>query len=133
MHIARASSAWLLLPDGKVVLQRRDSKSSASANLLATFGGGAKDGESPLEVVGRELNEETSLDVDALNFEYMFDVEWIHPKNNRKVIDSIFKVKIQSVNFKVFEGAGVESYSLDNLAKRDDLSLGMKEIIEKLQ
>jgi len=129
----RAASAWLVLPDGRVVLQRRDSKSKISSNLLATFGGGTEADETPEQTIRRELSEETDLKTNELKLEYMFDIEWIHPENQQKVIDSVFKIKIDSMDFKVFEGAGAEVYDFDELFERNDLSLGMKKLINKLR
>jgi 8-oxo-dGTP pyrophosphatase MutT (NUDIX family) len=124
-----AASAWLVLPDGRVVLQRRDGKARISANLLSSFGGGVEDGEKPEETIRRELSEETSLDVSKLNLRPLFDVEWVHPETKEVVSDSIFKASIPSLNFQVFEGVGAEAYSLDELYKRDDISVVVEAVL----
>lgn len=70
---------WLTLPNGDVVLQRRDKKTNVSPGMLGLFGGHIEAGESPEEAMKRELAEETSLDVSRLTIDYVADAELPHP------------------------------------------------------
>jgi 8-oxo-dGTP pyrophosphatase MutT (NUDIX family) len=123
--------AWLVLPDGRIVLQRRDAKASVSANLLNPFGGHIEHDEAPEEAVIRELTEETSLKPEELELKFLFEVEAIINAKDCKLF--VFKASVQSMDFQVYEGAGAEAYPIDELKLRDDLSPSTKAILSKLR
>jgi 8-oxo-dGTP diphosphatase len=114
---------WLVLPNGRVVLQRRDLRTNVSPGLLGLFGGHIEPGESPEAAIRRELSEETSLDVSKLAIEHIGDTELPHP-NDRTIMRKLYfyKAAIDSDDFDVFEGAGAETYSVEELKKRRDLA-----------
>ena len=55
----------VLSNDHKLVLQLRDDKAPTFPGHLATFGGGIEKGETPLQAIMRELNEELGAEVAA--------------------------------------------------------------------
>src|SRR5882724_1886990 len=60
----RYSAAAILTVGGRYVLQLRDNSATiAFPAHWGLFGGEVKEGESPLEAIRREVNEELSLDV----------------------------------------------------------------------
>ncbi|HEU5121430.1 MAG TPA: NUDIX domain-containing protein [Candidatus Saccharimonadales bacterium] len=83
---------WLTLPNGDVVLQRRDRKTNVSPGMLGLFGGHIEAGESPEEAMKRELSEETSLDVSGLSIDFVVEAELPHP-NDSTVMRKIYFYK----------------------------------------
>jgi 8-oxo-dGTP pyrophosphatase MutT (NUDIX family) len=60
----------LVRPDGALILQLRDDKPGiVNPGLVAAFGGGVEEGETPLQAAVRELREETTLDLPPSRFE----------------------------------------------------------------
>ena len=130
----KISAILLKLPDGRIVMNRRDKDAPTSQNLLSFFGGHIEDGESPLIAAQRELHEETSIDIDNLKFKHEFALEIPDRKDPSKVgiYYNLFSVNIESAEFDVFEGVGSETYTLHDLVKRDDLSFTTRVALEKL-
>lgn len=117
------SIVQFILPDGKIVLQRRDEDIKISPGLLGLFGGHVEAGESPSDALLREISEETSLNVDNLSIEYLASRELTHPNNSdSKIIVHFHKAIIDSDDFEVYEGQGSESYYVSELKDRHDLS-----------
>lgn len=50
--------------DGRVIVQQRDEYAKNSPNMLALFGGGREEGESPEECLIREMQEEINISFD---------------------------------------------------------------------
>jgi 8-oxo-dGTP pyrophosphatase MutT (NUDIX family) len=123
----------LFLGDGKVVLQRRDTETKVCPEMLNPFGGHTEDGEEPLATARRELAEETSLDISKLLFNELFTI--YVPKNNLTPDNetvTVFRVDIENLNFKVFEGEGAEAHEVNSLVARDDLTPAMRAIVDRL-
>lgn len=114
----------LTLPDGRLVLQRRDGNPDYEKHKLGMFGGGMEPGETPEECMKRELfDEETSLtpdDVTDLRVvkEYTIPASDEFPKDRRF---TLYEAVVLHMDFDVYEGAGAEAHSLDDLKTRDDL------------
>ena len=128
--MVQAVDAWLLLPDGRIALQRRDAHARVSAGLLNPFGGLIEANEKPEEAMQRELKEETSLPVDEMDIKFLFRVEAVI--NQRQCELFVFQAYIESLDFKVFEGEHAEAYSIEELKRRNDTSPSTKAILEKL-
>lgn len=115
----------LTLPNGDLVLQRRDNNTEISSpGLLGFFGGQVEDGESPEYAMERELLEETSLKVSELHIVHITSIKLADPKNPNffRLKVHFFKTNIDSDNFAVYEGERAETYSLPMLKKRNDLA-----------
>lgn len=113
----------LTLPDGRLVLQRRTDDAPVAPGLLGLFGGHVEDGETPEQAMRRELAEETSIDVDSLAI--TGGQEMFVPASAGFELDRNFYVyesAIASDRFQVFEGAGAETYTVDEVLARDDVS-----------
>lgn len=112
----------LTLPDGRLVLQRRTKDAPFGAGLLGEFGGGIEGDETPQECIERELEEETSLKANEVAVQFVTDFEVpaseAFPKDRHFYL---FKGKIGSLKFSVYEGVRAEAYSLEELTSRDDL------------
>ena len=50
--------------DGRIIVQQRDEHARNSPNMLALFGGGREDNESPQECLEREMREEINIAFD---------------------------------------------------------------------
>lgn len=124
------SIVQFILPDGRLVLQRRDEGIKISPGLLGLFGGHVEVGESPADALLREISEETSLNVSDLNIDYIAGRELPHPNDfNSKIMVHFNKAIIGSDDFKVFEGQHAETYSITELKERQDLSPNAKYMI----
>ena len=62
----RVAVVFLVDPQGRVLMQHRDSQAKVSPNQWAMPGGKIEDGETPEEAARREVREETGLTVTAL-------------------------------------------------------------------
>ncbi len=123
----------MLLPDGRIVMQRRTMDAPSGAGKLSFFGGTMEEGESPLEAARRELGEETDLPVDSL--EFVPAVSTIVQKDvGSKELwrANLFWVKIESADFKFFEGDGAEVYTVEELLARPDLTTFAIAVFDKL-
>ena len=61
-HTHAAAGVFLLTGDRRLVLQLRDDKPDIHyPGMIATFGGGAEPGETPVQCALRELEEETGI------------------------------------------------------------------------
>ncbi|HEY5549798.1 MAG TPA: NUDIX hydrolase [Candidatus Saccharimonadales bacterium] len=123
-----------ILPDGRVVLHRRDGKTPVSPELLGFFGGDLIEDEAPLAGARRELGEETSLNVGTLVLKAVtdfvqtpeMDMHQTHP-----AIYHIFSTRIDSPEFDVFEGAGKETIDIEEALLRDDLTDPLRRALEE--
>jgi 8-oxo-dGTP pyrophosphatase MutT (NUDIX family) len=113
----------LVLPDGKLVLQRRTQDAPYGAGMLGIFGGMMEPGESSEACIARELEEETSLI--AKNLKLQLRTDFTLPASDDYPVDRHFYIYISPIgdaSFDVYEGDGAEVYTKDELATRDDLS-----------
>lgn len=116
-----AAGAALVLPDGRWVMQRRTDDAPTDPNGLSFFGGHLEPGEQPQEALLRELAEETSLSIEAREYQLVCDPVTIK-RQGKDFQLHVFYVDIPSLEFEVYEGKGVEAFTLAQLRKRDDLS-----------
>jgi 8-oxo-dGTP pyrophosphatase MutT (NUDIX family) len=111
------------LPDDRAVLQRRTKDAPYAPGLLGEFGGWIEEGESPDEAIRRELQEETSLDVDQLDIRLVR--EFVIPAGKsfsqaRKFY--LYEAEIDDLEFEVYEGEGAEAFTVAQLETREDLT-----------
>jgi 8-oxo-dGTP pyrophosphatase MutT (NUDIX family) len=55
--------------DGRVIVQQRDEHARNAPNMIALFGGGKEDNESPQECLEREMKEEININFDPKKHE----------------------------------------------------------------
>lgn len=121
----------LVLPDGKVILQRRDGKAPFSPNKLALFGGHVEAGEPPDEAMRRELGEETSLDVARLDMRLVNELN-LTSQDGTKSHFYTYQADVPNADFEVYEGIGAEIYSPDEALVRDDIVPSVRHALTKL-
>ena len=112
-----------ILPDKRIVLQRRTKDAPYAAGKLGIFGGWVEEGETPDECLIREIKEETSLDAAKLNVQSITD--FILPKNEDFDRDRhfyLYYAHIDNLSFEVYEGDGAEAFGLSELRSRIDLT-----------
>jgi 8-oxo-dGTP pyrophosphatase MutT (NUDIX family) len=84
--------------DGTYLLQRRPNNPEiGAAGLIGAFGGRRELGESSVEAVCREMNEETSLSPSPEDFSYLGSVEVVAYKQDEPLHISaeVFKISIK--------------------------------------
>lgn len=108
-EVHRYAAAFLVTPDGTLYGQLRDNKPGIDQpGKVGAFGGMAEAGETPLDTVVRELNEETNLAIQASDVE-LFDrfVIW-RPLTKEYEQATIYIVRNVNVeNIEVYEGQGI--------------------------
>lgn len=119
----------LKLPSGEYVFQRR-TDAPVNPYLLGFFGGHVDEGETNDEAVRRELDEETSLNVDELDFNHIDD--FVVDREGEEVEYHLYEVLISNMDFEVYEGERAEKYTVQDALKRDDLTSSVKYTLEKL-
>jgi 8-oxo-dGTP pyrophosphatase MutT (NUDIX family) len=124
----REVAVWILvLPDGRIVLQRRTKDAKHSPGLLGLFGGHLEPGEMHEEAAIRELQEETSLDVMQLPKRYLLDIRRI--KNGDDALFHIYEARVETAEFEVFEGQRAEIYTVRKALQRNDVSGATKQAL----
>jgi 8-oxo-dGTP pyrophosphatase MutT (NUDIX family) len=121
------SSCLLILPDGKLVFQRRTADAPISAHKLDFFGGHHEVHESYEETVKRELSEETSLLAEHMQIKYAGKCQ--NPTTGTKM--HLYIAHIKTPDFKVYEGEREEVYLLEDALKRSDIDLDTRVLLEK--
>jgi ADP-ribose pyrophosphatase YjhB (NUDIX family) len=119
-----------VLPNGKIILQRRTLDAPKNPGLLGMYGGHIEEGESAESAVRRELEEETSLKATNLHFEQVLVHDIEQDKETRRYI--VFRVEVMDDNFETYEGEHKEVFSKDQIMKRDDLAPYVKDVVAKL-
>lgn len=132
VHVAAVA---LVLPDKRLVLQRRDRNTMDAPGKLSLFGGRIHVGENPHDAAVRELREETSLTVNRTD---------IHPIGKltlpasisagaRNITFHVYSMKITDPDFEVHEGMGAEIYSIRSLLSRKDVSSSTMYTVNKIK
>jgi len=121
----------LILPDGQIVLQRRDDQAPLGANRLAFFGGHVEPGETQDEAMRRELGEETSLDVTSLDIQPAHQFELIG-QNGVVSHFHTYTANIPNADFTVYEGQGAEVHSVEQIFTREDVVSSVIHALTKL-
>ncbi len=120
---SKVAGVLFILPDGNVVVHRRDNKTKISPGLLALFGGWVEEGENYLQAIKREVKEETSLNPDNINFVELTDLKF---NIDGPKIFRVFTANINDANFEVFEGEGLEIHEPKKLIEYKDISGSLK-------
>ncbi len=116
----------------RYIFQIRDNKPNiSSAGLLSGFGGAREvEDESLLENAKRELHEETSLNVELLEFKKLGLVS--SDKRGGRFC-AVFLVEINDDNFEVFEGKGFTELTIEQIrsTNKNKFALSAQEAIAK--
>ncbi len=96
--------ALLVDTNGKLIVQQRDDKPGiTNPGMVSFFGGTSHDGESPIETLRRELQEELELEVNSNNLL----LQTVKHENETNVACSIYIVTgVDAEKLKLHEGAG---------------------------
>ncbi|HSX23770.1 MAG TPA: NUDIX hydrolase [Candidatus Saccharimonadales bacterium] len=123
----------LLLPDGRLVLQRRSKNAPAAPGKLGFFGGHIEKGEKPDAALRREIKEETSLNPDELKIKFIADyiirADKDYPKDRHTYLSQGL---VADLSFELFDGDRAEAYSIGDLLTRKDLTVGVRFMVENL-
>ncbi len=114
----RVAAVVFVTEDGKVVLQRKTKDHPTKSDMLALFGGQIEGGETAEQAIKREVNEETSLPTPL--FEKIAEQHW-------------YVAKVPSGDFEDHEGAGAETFDIDEALARNDLTYSTRYALERLK
>jgi 8-oxo-dGTP pyrophosphatase MutT (NUDIX family) len=114
----RTSVVVFITEDGKVVLQRRSQDAPNSAGRLGLFGGHIEGKESARQALKREIQEETSLKP-TMRPKKIAEQHW-------------YKLNIKDASFKVYEGDGAETFTIQEALSRNDLTYSARYALERL-
>lgn len=114
--------AFLRLPDGRFVMQRRGKDAPTNPGKLGLFGGHVED-EEPSAAILRELREETSLEP------YKLQIAFFKRCDGTDTAYFYYTGIVRALDFEVFEGDGAEAYTRQELLERDDIAYSTKEFL----
>jgi len=108
--------ALLVDTNGKLIAQQRDDKPGiTNPGMVSLFGGTSHEGESPIETLRRELQEELELEVSSNNLL----LQTIKHKNGTNVACSIYIITgVDAEKLKLHEGAGFAVGTPEDLLSR---------------
>jgi len=108
--------ALLVDTNGKLIAQQRDDKPGiTNPGMVSLFGGTSHEGESPIETLRRELQEELELEVNSNNLL----LQTVKHENGTNVACSIYIVTgVDAEKLKLHEGAGFATGIPEELLNR---------------
>lgn len=108
--------ALLVDTNGKLIAQQRDDKPGiTNPGMVSLFGGTSHEGESPIETLRRELQEELELEVSSNNLL----LQTVKHENGTNVACSIYIVTgVDAEKLKLHEGAGFATGTPEELLSR---------------
>lgn len=136
------TSALVLNNNGNMLMQLKDKDYPYWPNCWATFGGGIKNGETPLGCIIREFDNETGIKIE--NFEYFCEKDF-DDESKLKLENKIFRsgriyyfsAKISDADsrkIKITEGAWYDFFNrwqLERLRIQDSIVPYQHDIIKK--
>ena len=108
--------ALLVDTNGKLIAQQRDDKPGiTNPGMVSLFGGTSHEGESPIETLRRELQEELELEVNSNNLL----LQTVKHENGTNVACSIYIITgVDAEKLKLHEGAGFAVGTPEDLLSR---------------
>ena len=108
--------ALLVDTNGKLIAQQRDDKPGiTNPGMVSLFGGTSHEGESPIETLRRELQEELELEINSNNLL----LQAVKHENGTNVACSIYIVTgVDAEKLKLHEGAGFATGTPEELLNR---------------
>lgn len=108
--------ALLVDTNGKLITQQREDKPDiTNPGMVSLFGGTSHEGESPIETLRRELQEELELEVNSSNLL----LQTVKHENGTNVACSIYIVTgVDAEKLKLHEGAGFATGTPEELLSR---------------
>lgn len=117
--------------EGKILLQFRDSNAPSEPLGWSFFGGIAKDTESPMEAVIREVKEELGMDFAPSDVRLLAERRWVSPNTGKEKIVYFYEgvSPISWGDFFIKEGSGAAFLSKEEIAVLDGVSLLAKTFV----
>ena len=108
--------ALLVDTNGKLIAQQRDDRPGiTNSGMVSLFGGTSHEGESPIETLRRELQEELELEVDSNSLL----LQTVKHENGTNVACSIYIITgVDAEKLKLHEGAGFATGAPEELLSR---------------
>ena len=118
--------ALLVDTNGKLIAQQREDKPGiTNPGMVSLFGGTSHEGESPIETLRRELQEELELEVNSRNLL----LQTVKCENGTNVACSIYIVTgVDAEKLKLHEGAGFATGTPEELLSRPVTSVTQQAI-----
>jgi 8-oxo-dGTP pyrophosphatase MutT (NUDIX family) len=130
MQIKELAVVLFVLPDHRVILQRRTKDAPKNPGLLGMYGGHVERGETTDEAVRREIEEETSLIESDLVITKCVVHEIAQDGEVRRY--TVYRADVQDEDFETYEGEHKEVYPVSELLSRSDLAPYVKDVIRKI-
>jgi len=127
--LSEIAAILLRLPDGRIVFNRRSKLAQVSPGLLAFYGGHVDEGETPSQAARREIEEETSIDISRLKFQFLGEYNLIEDVGKKFYL---YEIAVKDYRFKVYEGDGSEVFSRGEALGRDDITPSVRHALEKI-
>ena len=111
------------------MLNRRGQSAPVSPGLLAFYGGHVDEGETPAQAIKREIGEETSLNPKHLKPKFLASYKV------KEMLDKeffLYEVKVPNDGFEVYEGDGSETYLLEDILTRKDITPSVRFAFEEI-
>ena len=111
-------NTWIINSKGEFLLQKRSENKKHNPNKWANTGGGIKAGESSIEAVVRECQEELKIDINKNNLEYKMTLQRQYDYVDIYVLYE--DIDINSICFDKTEVSDVRYFSVDEIEKMID-------------
>lgn len=123
------SDAIIFTHDHKLLLQKRpESWGGIAAGKITLFGGHGEDGETAVQILERELNEELGAQVSSAKFLFAITESW----TNYSELVHIYAWKDQKNSITgCYEGEIIEFDTIEEALKRDELMVYTRFVLKK--
>lgn len=123
----KAASATIITRGQYLAFQRRDEHAPKDKNKLSLFGGANEGEELPSEGAERELREETSLSFESDDLTFLCT----YYREDLDKMQHLYVLHTDETSFDVYEGKGVEWYTMEEILGHSDISVGLRESLMK--
>lgn len=127
MSLHDAVKVALFIDSDTVLLQHRDKDAPTNPGKYTFFGGSVEEGETVATAVSRELREETSIEFQDSDLNYVASF-----KRSGGGVMYVYALKLTSDEFEVYEGQGKQAMRVSDVHAHPSVTEGTKEAVKYL-